>query len=57
MKPGMSISGKGNKKYIDELSRPVYNTERRAIRREYIETGSECYVTIRKGGMQSHEEL
>lgn len=57
MKPGMSISGKGNKKYIDELSRPVYDTERRAIRREYIETGSECYVMIQKGGMQSHEEL
>lgn len=38
----MRIPGKGNKKYMDEIVHPIYNTEKREIWWEYSETGNQC---------------
>lgn len=48
MRPRMSFPQKGNKKYIDRLTHPVYDTEKTAMSWECNETMNKYYVMMPK---------
>lgn len=57
MRPRMSFPHKGNKKYIDWLTHPVYDTEETAMPWECNESKNKYFVMMPKRKMNFCGEL